>query len=187
MKKALKQWGTICEALASGRQTVILLQDDTSGAQDGFRLPDSAFLLFPILRGQSTEEVLPEARALGESADSETMGTEEIIISHYVVATDTMRLKSPAPLLNLPKEHVWTEAALNKRFDEHPDDLVYLTIARVFALSTPAVLSVGEDYGGAEAWVDLAENVPITGSRPILGDSEFIRRSEAIRAALGAF
>lgn len=183
MKTAFKEWAVICQALAEGRQALILRKGGIVEAGGEFRPDQPEFLLFPTFSHQSPDSVVPDARSLLETAMADEPEAGEVVFRHYAVVADALRVKDLAAVLRLRGQHIWSDEVIEERFHRWRDS-IYALIVRVYRLPRGVVLPLEEDYTGCKSWVELARDVPVDGSSPVLSDDEFARRHHAIRAAL---
>src|SRR4029078_10883002 len=84
---ALKEWASVCDALESGRQIVLLRKGGIYEAAGEFELENPQFLLFPTYLHQNLNMLKPEGHA-GFSAMSAEPGEIRIsaagVVSHIV-------------------------------------------------------------------------------------------------------
>src|SRR5688572_494552 len=60
---ALKEWHTVCRALASGGQTILLRKGGIRESMSGFDVEHRQFLFFPTFVHQQLSMLKPEAHA----------------------------------------------------------------------------------------------------------------------------
>ena len=63
LQVALKEWATVCHALESGRQMILLRKGGVSDVGGTFELQNPQFLLFPTFLHQNLNMLKPEAHA----------------------------------------------------------------------------------------------------------------------------
>src|SRR5215207_6314057 len=102
---ALKEWHTICQALASGRQTILLRKGGISESMSGFDVEHRRFLFFPTYVHQQLAMLKPEAHA-GFTPHATEPSTFTIDLAAEV--TDIIQLKHRAQMDALDDEHIWT-------------------------------------------------------------------------------
>jgi hypothetical protein len=185
MRTAFKEWALICWALASGRQALVLRKGGIREEGGGFAPARPAFLLYPTWFHQRPESVIPEVREALARLEAAPPGPGELVISHWAELAGAFRVASLGALQALRGHHIWSDAAAEERFRRWGEDAVHALLLRVHALPAPARLPVREAYAGCRSWVELAEEVETEGSVPVLDEGAFVRRAEAIRAALG--
>src|SRR5579885_353131 len=102
---ALKEWASVCNALETGRQTILLRKGGIYEAAGEFELENPQFLLFPTSLHQTLTMLTPEAHEAFEPAGAEP---SEVRISAAALVTDIVQLKSRPQMDSIDAEHVWT-------------------------------------------------------------------------------
>src|SRR5215217_7835366 len=88
---ALKEWATVCRALETGRQMVLLRKGGILEAIGGFELENPQFLLFPTYLHQNLNMLKPADQAGFEPRSAEPA---QVRISAAGEVTDIVQLKS---------------------------------------------------------------------------------------------
>jgi hypothetical protein len=185
VKNAFKEWAVVCQALATGRQSLILRKGGIVEEGGEFRPDQPEFLLFPTFSHQSPDSVIPEARPWLANLEADEPEAGTIALRHYGVVAEALRVRSLAAVLRLRGQHIWSDEVIEERFHRWRD-LIYALVVRVYALPQPVVLPLQEEYTGCKSWVELNCDISTAGSRPVLDDPAFARRHDSIRAALVA-
>ena len=68
---AFKEWAAVCEALATGRQSLILRKGGIHEGREGFRVEHREFWLFPTHFHLRPDDLVPSAASLLERASSQ--------------------------------------------------------------------------------------------------------------------
>src|SRR5215213_347120 len=126
---ALKEWATVCRALETGRQVVLLRKGGILEAIGGFELENPQFLLFPTYLHQNKEMLKPEAHA---GVELRTEEPQRLTLSASAEVTDILRLQSRAQMDALEDEHVWTPPLIDMRFNYRPANPLYLLLVRAY-------------------------------------------------------
>lgn len=176
---ALKEWASVCAALASGRQIVLLRKGGILESIGGFEVEHRRFALFPTYLHQSAAMLKPEVHAALSPVSAEP---ESVRLSEYAEVTDVIRIASRAQVDAIDAEHVWTAPLIDVRFNYRPKNPLYLLIVRAHRLAEPMAVANTPEYAGCKSWVELTERVPIAGAVPALDDEAFAARAAAIRA-----
>ena len=129
--------------------------------------------------------MVPEAREALARIEASPPGPDELVITHWAELAEAARVTSLDNLLALRGQHIWSDEAARERFERWGESAVHVLILRVHALPGPARLPVRAAYAGCRSWVDLQDEVGTAGSAPVLDDTTFDSRLEAVRAALG--
>lgn len=183
MRTAFKEWAVVCKALAAGEQTLILRKGGIVEEGGEFRPDHPEFLLFPTFSHQSPDSVVPTARRLLLDLEADEPEAGTVVFRHYAVVVDALRVKSLPAVLRLRGQHIWSDEIVEERFHRW-GEFVYPLVTRVYALSQAVVLPLEEEYTGCKSWVELSQDVPTSGSQPVLSDEQFARRHADLREAL---
>lgn len=179
---AFKEWAVVCEALASGRQTLILRKGGIHEGRDGFRVEHREFWLFPTAFHQQRDEVLPEAWPLLDAvqARSETSGHR---LSLFAVVDEVQHVLDREALARLSGRHVWSESTVEQRFHYRTPGLFALTV-RVFRSPSPFEIADSPYFAGCKSWVELPSPLPTDRLQPVLDEETFARQRHEIRQLL---
>jgi hypothetical protein len=178
--KAFKEWAVVCRALGSGRQILILRKGGIAEGPRGFEVQDQQFFLYPTYLHQSpTSIVVGWQDALSQCVDP---APGRVTIQHYAIVSSWVRVRTMEKLKALRSHHIWSDAVVEERFNRWAEDSVHALIVRVFELPEPVSIPELESYAGCKSWITLAEQVPLTGARPVLDDAEFEKRMGEVKA-----
>ncbi|MBL8233449.1 MAG: DUF1802 family protein [Bryobacterales bacterium] len=176
----MKEWASITEALAHGRQIAILRKGGIVEAdRSGFQLRHREFLLFPTHEHQHARMLRPEAAGLVQP-----MEEGRIPIGTLARVTEVRRAPADAGLL-LHDEFIWNQEFLDQRYLYRPDLPLWLIVIRAYRLPEPVIIPDRASYAGCKSWVNLTEEIEIGGAQPALSDAEFARRCAALGNRLG--
>lgn len=179
MTTAFKEWALICEALGSGRQSVILRKGGIAEGRAGFAFQHEEFFLFPTWFHEQLERTTlpPETQVPAALED-------EIEIAYAATVEWTRLVTDLAVVQRLRDLHVWRGEIVEERFryDETPG--LHVAFVRVFRLEPPQRLRMEKKYGGCRSWVELPA---LDGSAlvSVLSDEEHERRRSQLEALLG--
>ena len=155
---AFKEWAVICEALAAGRQNVILRKGGIAEEGGLFRPEHSEFLLYPTYFHEHRAGVKPEFLSLLDAAEAERPGSGTIRFSHFVRVTGVRHFANLDEALALDPLHAWTPEVVRQRFNYRTPGLFALDVS-VFQLREPAMRYERPEYAGCKTWVTLDEPV----------------------------
>ncbi|CAN5384509.1 DUF1802 family protein [soil metagenome] len=178
---ALKEWHAVCQALASGRQMILLRKGGISESMSGFDVEHRQFLLFPTYVHQSLAMLKPEAHRDFQSHASEP-ATIEIELAAEV--TDIIQLKDRAQMDALESEHIWTPPLIDLRFNYRPQNPLYLLIVRAYRLAKPVPIQNTPAYAGCKSWVPIAERVNCREARPVFDAERFSQMTKSLRTGI---
>ena len=184
MRHAFKEWTVIVDALARGRQIIILRKGGLIEGAKGFQVEHSEFLLFPTLFHQQRESVLPEAQARFDEISRQMPGPEVVRLEYFARVETWRRLESLGEARALHGLHVWRDNVIDERFDWGRGKQIHVIAARIFRLAAPVDLPMRESYGGCKSWIELAEDVPTEGARAVLDDAAFAAQLLLVQKAL---
>ena len=179
MSAALKEWAIVCEALGSGRQSILIRKGGIAEGRSGFAYEHSEFFLFPTwVHQQLGRTVLPEATPLPE----ELPGEIEI---RYAVVLEWSGLVNDLDRLDVLREfHVLADSVVRERFGYSGNPGVHVALVRVFRLDPPRRIASEEKFGGCRSWVelpDLADCALVS----VISDEEHARRRARLLEILG--
>lgn len=170
-----KEWQVVCDALASGRQTILLRKGGIHEGREGFSFAHESFFLFPTrfhaLSGQVREgevKVMPEWQP-----------GEMIRITHHAEALWAITLTGWEKVTALEELHIYSGQTVRDRFDWEGKGMasgsIHLALVRIRELATPWEFPYEARYGGCRSWVNLPE-APCgwrETARPALDDEAF--------------
>lgn len=177
LQMALKEWATVCRALETGRQMILLRKGGVSDAGGVFEVKNPEFLLFPTYIHQNLNMLKPEAH---EGFQPWAEEPAQVKLSAAGVVTDVIRLQSRAQMDALSEEHVWTAPLLDMRFNYKPENPLYLLLIRAYRLHELATITNTPGYAGCKSWVPLEQTIPTGDALPVLDDVKYEFRRKAI-------
>ena len=183
LQTALKEWATVCRALETGRQMVLLRKGGIYESGGEFELDHPEFLLFPTYLHQNLKMLKPEAHA---GFEPHTAEPARVRLSAAGVVTDIVQVTSRAQVDSIEAEHVWTAPLIDMRFNYKPQNPLYLLLVRAYRLREPVVVENTPAYAGCKSWVPLDEPVETRDAAPVLDDEKYESRRGAILGKLGA-
>ena len=183
---ALKEWAVAVNALAKGKQVMILRKGGIHRDDKEFRMVHPEFLLYPTYEHQEPE-------LLQEAYHQDLRGTLEeddipglVTLSYWSEVSDVIELRDEETLDSLSPYHIWTSHYAQKRLHWRPKYPLTVALLRVYRLQQPQALPILDEYIGCKSWVGLGQEVPLGYMTPVLTDDEYEEKAEAIRQTLGA-
>jgi hypothetical protein len=177
---ALKEWATVCAALESGRQIVLLRKGGIYESAGEFELEHPQFLLFPAYLHQKPDLLKPEAHP---AYPPHTREPQTIHLSAAATVTDILPLHSRAQMDALDAHHIWTPALIDMRFNYRPENPLYLLLLRTCRLAAPVTIPNTLAYAGCKSWVPLTDPIATADALPVLDEARYARERQAILAA----
>lgn len=152
-----KEWQVVCDALASGRQSILLRKGGIHEGRNGFSFAHESFFLFPtrfhVQGGQVREgKVTPLP---------EWQPGDPVRITHHAEALRAVTLTDWEKVTALEPFHIYSEQTVRDRFDWEGKGMtsgsIHLAIVQVRRLATPWVFPYEARFGGCRSWIQLPE------------------------------
>ncbi len=152
-----KEWQVVCDALASGRQAILLRKGGIHEGRLGFSFAHESFFLFPTrfhVLGEQVREgtVIP----LPEWQVGDT-----VRITHHAEALWAITLTDWDKLAALAPFHIYSEPTVRDRFDWEGKGMtsgsIHLALVRVRELANPWEFPYTASLGGCRSWIQLPE------------------------------
>jgi hypothetical protein len=175
---AFKEWAGVCDALASGRQAIILRKGGIEEGPRGFVPEHPVFWLYPTFVHES-EQGLKVASESSRPADPGVVPIGALAVVEAVDRVDDLDV-----LLGLDGLHVWTEETVRKRFAYRRPGLWVLGV-RVYRRDTPWTVEVTPEQLGCKTWVPLETPLATSGLAPARSDPEAAGDRARLADALG--
>ena len=170
---ALKEWATVCRAMETGRQMLLLRKGGIYESAGEFELEHRRFIFFPTYLHQNLKMLKPEAQGGFQAHSAEP---EQIALALAGEVTDIVQLKSRAQMDRIESEHIWTAPLIDMRFDYRPEKPLYFLLVRAFRLGQPVTVENTPAYAGCKSWVPLERGIETAGAEAVLAEEEFERR-----------
>jgi hypothetical protein len=182
---ALKEWAVTCEALARGRQVLIVRKGGIG--EKRFELPHARFFLFPTYAHQRPELVKPEHRADFAGPLGRREEPDRVALTPYAELHDAHPIREPEALEALSDLHILTDDYAAERLRWRRTQPLWAAVLRVHRPVAPPELQVLPEHGGCVSWVELPEDVVPGALTPALDDDAFAAAAGAVEDALAAF
>ena len=152
---AFKEWEVICEALESGRQSIILRKGGIHEGREGFSFAHDEFLLFPTrFHAQGEYVTVPNVVAKPEWSIG-----DEVVIASRVRVSKAVTLTDWEEVAKLSDQHIWTEETIRDRFFWEGKGMasgsIHVAYVQVEKLDEPLRYSYEKKYGGCRSWVEV--------------------------------
>jgi len=180
MHAAFKEWAVICEALGTGRQSVIIRKGGIAEGRGGFAFRHDEFLLFPTWFHEQLEKTtLPAETAVPAEPGEEMELRYTAHIEWSGLVTDW------GQVARLRELHVLRESVIEERYRYSETQGIHVAFVRVYRLEPPLRLKNEKKYGGCRSWIDLPE---LEGSVlvSVISDEEHRRRRELLERLLNS-
>ena len=178
---ACKEWASVCAALASGRQTILLRKGVIAEPTGDFQIQSKWFWLYPTFVHQQQNQLKEtEFLKLGENYKApeskvRLFNLAEIVDSFYI--TDLAKIKS------LDSFHILSDECINSRFLYRTSGLNVL-ILRIYQATKIIEISETDFYLGCKSWVKLDNSIEAGGVTPVLSPLIFEEEVNKLRNIL---
>lgn len=172
LQHAFKEWAAICQALAQGRQALILRKGGIAEETGEFNVEHTQFWLYPTYTHQQHDGLKPEAADLLAQTEQTRPEPGKVRLSHWCEVTGIYQVRHDLMAQMLDHLHLWTEETVAKRFVYRTPGLFVLTV-RVYEASRVHEIVETAASQGCKSWVALDEPLPTEGSRPVLTDERY--------------
>ncbi len=172
---AFKEWQVVCDALASGRQTILLRKGGIHEGRQGFSFAHESFFLFPT----RFHAIADQVREGEVKVAPEWQPGDLIRITHYAAASWAITLKNWEKVAALEPLHIYSEQTVRDRFDWEGKGMasgsIHLALVRVYKLAAPWEFLYEAKYGGCRSWLDLPEPPAVWREtmKPVLPNDQF--------------
>ena len=177
-----KEWQVVCDALASGRQSILLRKGGIHEGRQGFSFAHQSFFLFPTrfhTQGdqirEGTVKIMPE-----------WLVGDELTITHHAEAQWAVTLNDWENIAALEPFHIYSETTVRDRFEWEGKGMasnsIHVALVRIRELAEPWKLNYQPGFGGCRSWINLPE--PPSDwqktAKPMLDDKAFISLMERL-------
>jgi hypothetical protein len=172
LQHAFKEWAVICQALAQGKQALILRKGGIAETSSDFRLEHNRFWLFPTYTHQQEQGIRQDARPLLEKVLAEKPLAGKVRLTHFAEVTGVYHVHELLPAMMIAHLHFWSDETVEKRFAYRTPGL-YVFSVRVFQVPQVHEIDDTPRYQGCKSWVDLDHPLPTDGATPVLSDKDY--------------
>ena len=157
---ALKEWQAVVDAVASGRQSILLRKGGVQEGPTGFTVAHGRFALMPVRLHQKPDMLKPEHRP---RIDDGVVDPESFRLTHAAEVVDVHVVPSRESLDRLNDLHVWNAGYLDMRWNYRPRQPLYLIVLRALKLAEPFDLRNTFKVAGCKSWVLLPRELQVEG------------------------
>ena len=183
---ALKEWAITGQALAQGRQIVLLRKGGLLDEDGSFALEHSQFWLLPTWLHQERGLVKAADQDLWNQTPRESdEGPKIAYLRHFARVERVWQLREDAQAALEKVPHIWSAHYLDLRFGYQSDKPLLCAALRVYQAEMPVRYELQAADLGCRSWVETA--TPVTAQvRPAIGDAEFTARLKQVAHVLEA-
>ena len=182
---ALKEWAVTVDALAAGRQVVLLRKGGIHEDGQDFRVIHREFLLYPTYEHQKPELLRPEHRPALDAVLQQPRDEQRIVFTHFARVEEALEIVGQQQVDDLAPHYIWTTGYAQSRLRWKPMLPLAVLLLRTYRLETPAIYRWQPEYGGCTSWVELLRPAPLGQLEPALDEAEFRRQVDEIKGSLG--
>ncbi len=183
---ALKEWSVAVQALARGRQVLIIRKGGIREEGRHFRVTHPTFLFYPTFEHQQLELLKPGLDKGSALPDGPRDPMTPVQLTHYAEVHKAFPVSELEELRALSPHHIWSDDYAEKRLRWKPRHPLTAMVLRVYELETPRTLQVMPEYIGCRSWVALAAPVALGALSAVLSDEAFAHEAAAIDRALAS-
>ncbi len=155
---AFKEWASVCQAIAAGRQTILLRKGGIHEGDEGFQPEHAEFWLCPTQFHQLADDLSPEGIPFLELAQENIPEDNTLPIQTYVVVHKVEYIDDEVRLGEFREQHILSEPVLHRRFHYKQPGLYVLHVT-AYSQPAPVVLPYDFSYAGCHTWVELKQSV----------------------------
>jgi hypothetical protein len=184
-QEALKEWAVTVQALAEGKQIVLLRKGGIREESREFRVEQPAFFLYPTFEHQRADLLQTPYRPDLDRLLATAPTGDSVRLQYWAEVTDVYETLDAAEVGALSAQYIWTTNYAEERLRWRPKKPLYVLLLRVYRLPTVHTLPVLPSYLGCKSWVELERSISLEGITPVLDDAAYAAARESVRQALG--
>lgn len=170
----------VCDALKTGRQSVLLRKGGIIEETRDFQLVEKRFLMYPTYEHQNLESVQEPYRDGFAKTLADKPPDDIVRIDAWAEVSDLFLTHDLDALLALSELYAWSEDYIRMRMAYKPRKPMNVVIVRAHVLPMTFDVPVEEHFAGCKSWVPLGEAIPLDGSTDALDDDEHRARVERV-------
>ncbi|MGB0579378.1 MAG: DUF1802 family protein, partial [Limisphaerales bacterium] len=172
MRAAFKDWAIVVDALGRGDQIIILRKGGISEGRGGFQMQHDEFLLFPTRYHQQGEMVTPEAAGRWSEIEANFPPEDVLRFEFCAQVEEWHEVQSLEQANQLRGQHIWKDQIIADRYEWGREQKIFAIALRVFQLPDAVDLPMLKEYGGCKSWIEVAQEIDTTQTKPVLSDGE---------------
>ena len=181
---ALKEWAVTVDALARGRQILLLRKGGIHEEGKDFRVIHPEFLLYPTYEHQREDLLKDENQEQFRRLLAQPHSQEEIHFSHWAKVEELVETSQQEPVDALSPHHIWTKEYAHSRLHWKPMLPLCIMLMRVYRMEQPVTVPFLPEYRGCTSWVDILSNVELGRMEPVVSNEDFQRMVNEIKGCL---
>ena len=185
VRTALKEWAVLVRAMEDGTIIAMVRKGGIRERRAGFVVRHERFLLYPTYFHEKESDLAARFHSLLEPAADARPPSGSVRIHLLCDVAAVWRADDLDRLSAIAGEHGLAPSAVASRFHYRDAPGVHVVAVRVSRLSAASEIPDLKRYQGCVSWVSLDEAVATEGALPVIPDSEFASRVQALEDALG--
>jgi hypothetical protein len=183
---ALKEWAVAINALREGSMILILRKGGIVEETRDFQVESTDFYLYPTYEHQKKELMKDEYKEeIDRTLNGWSPDNTTVELTAYAEVAEDIEIVDQDELNKLADLHIWTDQFAEERLKWKKKNPLHVLLLRVYKLDNPVEIGIAPEYLGCKSWVEIAEPLPAVGRTPVLDDTEFAARVQAVKKALG--
>ncbi len=182
---ALKEWAVTVDALAQGKQALLLRKGGIHEDGKSFRVIHQEFLLYPTYEHQRPDLLQAAFQPALETLLQQPRDTSKITFTHFAKAEEVLEVSDQGKVDDLEPHYIWTTAYAQSRLHWKPMLPLSVMLLRTYRLEEPVTVPFLHEYSGCTSWVEVLTDVPLGKMEPVLKDKEFRQKANEIKGSLG--
>jgi hypothetical protein len=175
---ACKEWASVCAALASGRQSILLRKGGIAEPTGDFQVQSNWFWLYPTYVHQQQNQ-LRETEWL-EKGEMFKAPPKKILFFHLAEVVETYHLMNLEILEKLEPFHVLSKECISSRFTYRNPGLTVMFV-KIHKISKPVEIDETPFYLGCKSWVNLESSLDSSAISHVLSSGRCSAELEKIR------
>ena len=182
---AFKEWAVTVNALAQGRQVLLMRKGGIHEVTKDFRVAHPEFLLYPTYEHQNADLLKASSQSLFEETLTNSIPTDTITFSNWAQVTETIKVVELEKVQELSNHHIWTNQYTESRLRWKPMVPLSIMLLRVFKLEEPVTIPWIKEYAGCTSWVEIMPKINLGQLTPAMNDRDYQNTVASIKNCLG--
>ena len=182
---AFKEWAVTVNALAQGRQVLLMRKGGIHEVTKDFRVAHPEFLLYPTYEHQNADLLKYSSQSLFEETLANSIPTDTITFSNWAQVTETIKVIELEKVQELSNHHIWTNQYTESRLRWKPMVPLSIMLLRVFKLEEPVTIPWIKEYAGCTSWVEIMPKINLGQLTPAMDDIDYQNSVASIKDCLG--
>ena len=184
-RTALKEWAVLCDAMERGDIIAMVRKGGIREQRAGFAVRHDRFLLYPTYFHAREGELAARFRSALGAVEGAQPPAGVLRFSLVADVAAVWQVHDLDALRAIELEHGLEWSAVESRFNYRGVPGVQVVAVRVSRLPSVAELPEVRRYSGCVSWVELDDDVDVSGASAVLNASDLDQRLARLRTALG--